>query len=263
MTPTIVVVSQHVEAREGLVSTLNDQCGGACQSIGVDPSDIEQVAQYQPVAVVLDQLIAPDVVTQLEASLAELSPQPPIITLSQSNRLQHELYAEAEEQVIDQIATIVPAMRQLRAVLLLAADIIERERREIVARWIQRMLQIPAFKAQPGMTLDELRDEVPLLITALVENLRHGARAAAFRPGATAYEGAIGHARTRIQQGVSLDAVVQEYQLLRRELWLTLRRALTQEHPTATEVFVLGERFHFTLDGILFLTIRVYDQQTG
>ncbi|HBY93038.1 MAG TPA: hypothetical protein DEP84_03585 [Chloroflexi bacterium] len=258
MLPTIVVVSSHVEAREGLVATLNDQCHGACQSLGLDPSDAGRVAEYKPAAVVLDPLIAPDGVSQLEASLATLASAPPVITITQSNRLQHELYAEAEERLVEELTTVIPALRRLRVALLDAADIIEQERREIVARWIQRMLQIPSFQAQPDMTLQELRDEVPLLIAALVGSLRHGARASAFQPGAEVYAGSVGHARTRIRQGIPLVAVIQEYQFLRRELWLTLRRALTLQRPTATEVFVLGEHFHFTLDSILSLTIEEY-----
>ncbi|HYN88750.1 MAG TPA: hypothetical protein VER55_09475 [Ardenticatenaceae bacterium] len=260
MTPAIVVLSPHIEARSILVDILDDQACGSYHNLALDPAEASRIAEYNPVAVILDSLVLPDARAQLEASLASLSPSPPVIPMRQTNGLRRELGAAAEEQLVETLADYLPSLRRLRDVQLMAAESIERERKEIVARWLQRLETIPAFKAKPWLSLEELRDDVPLLIKALVRILREGAHPAMFEPGTEAYSGALGHARLRRDQHVPLHGLVQEYQLLRTELWLCLRHALVARAPTGAEVFVLGERLNFAVDAILGISLAEYER---
>ncbi|MCZ7568362.1 MAG: hypothetical protein M5U01_07220 [Ardenticatenaceae bacterium] len=257
MIPTIVVVSPHSEACAVLVNALKDR-GCQCQGVGLTPVDVARVGYYHPVAVVMDSLITPHAMGALEASLVALSPRPPVITLGQANWVPGEFDPAVEEQLVEQLADVVPALRRFRRVLHAAADIIEAETREVVARWIQRLSLIPAFAAQPEMSLEALCGEVAAFIKAVVDVLRYGRESPVWSRDGIAYAGAVAHARLRIGQGIPMLAVVQECEALQLELGMTFWRSLVLQPFTAAEVCAIRECFQSAIDGILLATVEEY-----
>lgn len=258
MVPTIVVVSSHVEAREALVSALNARFWRCC-SVGLAPVDLPTLRRPEPGAVVTDLLISCD--TVLEGWLAALSPRPALITIVPGDWWRGELKPGLEEQLVEQLVGVVPSLRRLHQVLQAVAEIVEGGQRSLVARWIQQLTLVPAFAAQPELPLPALAGEVASIIKVTVDALRGRVGRAGCFPGAAAHAAGVAHARVRMQQAIPAGVVVQEYQILRHELWQVIRPALILQGPTAADVVAVSERLQSSIDSLTAVTIQEYSRQ--
>lgn len=134
-----------------------------------------------------------------------------------------------------------------------AADVLQRQARDIVARWAQRLL-LRALPGLPGLGLQELLSNVPFMIPLLASVLRYGPGNGREDLWRTAEE----HARRRAVRGVPLTTVVQEYQSMAEEIWNALQRAHPVPETSAPALFELSRRLNYTLDQLVLRAVAAY-----
>lgn len=136
-----------------------------------------------------------------------------------------------------------------------AAYLEEREQ-DILFRWVQIASRLPAHFRRPDESLHALIDHIPLVLAFLrqliVEPI-NPAEPVTLPPGVAAI-----HAVTRYNQNISARIVVKEYQLLRREIWATLRDWPRAQQWTVMDAFLLEERLNFMLDDIVSVALDTY-----
>lgn len=99
----------------------------------------------------------------------------------------------------------------------------------IVANWVIRVANMPAFRAWPELGLDELKDTIPDLIDATLTIVSVDDPERDPEALARVVEIAAEHGRERARNGFPIGAVVAEYQALREELHIVLHRIADED----------------------------------
>ena len=139
-----------------------------------------------------------------------------------------------------------------QAVLVRAADALDDLADTIVGRWVQSVTQA-IHTLHPGLSDQELRDAAPDILHGVAEALRQGQPAALDAPWTWA---AREHASDRRQQGELLGDLLHEFQLLRGEIWRTLRAHLPD--LCGIEVYDLAQDLSAAIDTMATLSSSTY-----
>jgi hypothetical protein len=103
----------------------------------------------------------------------------------------------------------------------------------LLANWIVRIANLPVYRAQPNLRLDQLMDGLPAVVHAMLQSIGTADPAVEPEPGARAVEVAAAHARRRAQAGFPVGAVLAELRELHAELLTQLWRLLDELSTTA------------------------------
>lgn len=99
----------------------------------------------------------------------------------------------------------------------------------IVANWVLRVANMPAFRAWPELGLDQLKDTIPDLIDAMLTIVSADDPERDPEALARVVEIAAEHGRERARNGFPIGAVLAEYQALREEMHIVLRRIADED----------------------------------
>ena len=143
------------------------------------------------------------------------------------------------------------AERELAA-LRQAADILDQQAEAITDRWVDRLLAT-LYRGRPGLKLEQLRAQTPVLVRGVAEALRRAEPEALAAPWTAA---AREHAQLRMSQRVPLGDLVREYQLLRQEIWSALRQHLSA--AAAADVYDVAENLDAALDTMATISTETY-----
>ncbi len=141
-------------------------------------------------------------------------------------------------------------------ILIQAAAHLEAQEQDIFFRWVQIASRLPAHFRRPDEDLEQLVDHMPHVLAKLRRLMLKPVDPA--MPMDVDETVAISHALTRHRQRISARTVVKEYQLLRRELWSSLRRWPQAAQLSAGDVFLLEERINFVLDELVAITLDTF-----
>jgi hypothetical protein len=106
----------------------------------------------------------------------------------------------------------------------------------LLANWIVRIANLPVYRAQPNLRLDQLMDGLPAVVHAVLQSIGTADPGVEPEPGARAVEVAAAHARRRAQAGFPVGAVLAELRELHAELLSQLWRLLDELTPTGETV---------------------------
>jgi hypothetical protein len=136
------------------------------------------------------------------------------------------------------------------------AAYLEANEQDILFRWVQVASRLPAHFRRPDESLKSLIDHIPLVLTYLRRLIVEPVNPA--EPEGLPQHVAEIHAVTRFNQNISARTVVKEYQLLRREIWATLRDWPRAHELTAADIFLLEERLNGLLDYIVSAALDTF-----
>jgi hypothetical protein len=117
----------------------------------------------------------------------------------------------------------------------------------IVANWVIRVANMPAFRAWPELGLDKLKDTIPDLIDAMLTIVSVDDPEALARVVEIAAE----HGRERARNGFPIGAVLAEYQALREELHTVLHRIADEDLAWQEGSRELERRVNHVIDAAL------------
>ena len=141
-------------------------------------------------------------------------------------------------------------------ILVEAAAYLEAQQQDIIFRWVQLASRLPPHFRRPDEDLKQLIDHMPDVLVALRRVMLEPVDPV--RSAAIPESIAVTHAVTRYRQQMSAGIVVKEYQLLRHQLWESLRRWSQIRNLTAEDVFLLEERINFALDEFIAVTLETF-----
>lgn len=141
-------------------------------------------------------------------------------------------------------------------VLVEVAAYLEAHQQDIIFRWVQLASRLPAHFRRPDESLKALIDHIPLTLTHLRRLLPEPINLDG--PATLSQDVAEIHAIARYNQGISAKTVAKEYQLLRHEIWATLREWPRAQHFTAMDVFLLEKHLNFILDDIVSVAVDTF-----
>ncbi len=139
---------------------------------------------------------------------------------------------------------MVVSLRVDMALLERAAAVLDADRPEIVARWLQRL---PAeVRSLPReLRLEGMEEAAPALVHGLAEALRLEELRAQKAPWAAAAQE---HAQQRQRQGEALGDLLREFQVLREEAWTALAAHLGA--TSVGDVYLLARNLDATMDAM-------------
>jgi hypothetical protein len=136
------------------------------------------------------------------------------------------------------------------SILLRVASLLRGQASRIVANWVLRAANLPAFRAMPNLALDQLEDAIPALLDAALTAIATSDPTMDPEPLARAIELAADHGRTRASEGFGIGVLLAEYQQLRMEVWTALWRISDSEPSLANVPRVLQSRLSSTFDSL-------------
>jgi hypothetical protein len=129
---------------------------------------------------------------------------------------------------------IVPAANLSESVLTIRlAESLRDESVRIVANWSIRVATLPVFRALPEIKLDELQQDMPLLLDAILRSVSASQYELDPAPLDEASATAAAHGRKRAG-AVPVDALLTEFQALQREV----RNALWRISPNVAVTLI-------------------------
>lgn len=143
-----------------------------------------------------------------------------------------------------------------------AHRILAERSREALFRWVQRLQTEPFFKGRQDLKLPGYLDNMPVLVEAVTAALAYRSAEDLFSRTPEVMERTKRHAETRKGQGIPLEAIVNEYALLRDEIGQLLARYLPRDLPT-NDVLEMEREVNLTLDRIISATIPSYGNAGG
>lgn len=121
----------------------------------------------------------------------------------------------------------------------------------IIANWVLRVANLPAFRAVPGLALAQLQDGVPDLLEATLDALLSPDAAVDPEPLARVTDVAASHGRTRAAEGFPIGVMLAEFQELRAEVGTAIARLAEADAPLVEAPRELQGRLDHTLDSAL------------
>lgn len=107
-----------------------------------------------------------------------------------------------------------------------AAALLRGQTSRIIANWVLRAANLPAFRAVPNLALDQLQDAIPALLDAALTAIGSSDPTMDPEPLARAVELAEDHGRKRAEEGFGIGVLLSEYQHLRMEVWTAMWRVV-------------------------------------
>ncbi|HEV2107295.1 MAG TPA: RsbRD N-terminal domain-containing protein [Thermomicrobiales bacterium] len=150
---------------------------------------------------------------------------------------------ELEHRDMADVVLSDPARRVASIIELLRGDA-----DRIVANWVLRVANMPAFRAWPDLGLDQLKDAVPDLIDATMTAMSTTEPERDLEPRARAVEIAAELGRGRGRDGFPIGAVLAEFQTLREELRSALSRVVGDDPARYDVARNLEEQLIQTVD---------------
>lgn len=171
--------------------------------------------------------------------------------------------AVAEHSAQRSMLASVPHPRPSTGTAQDAAEHLLAERsRHIVFRWVQRIRGLPPWRDRPDLTLEDLIDHAPGVLGLIDVRLHYVTDDEFFRRHPDALERARGHALARKAQNIGVVSAVEEYVLLREELW----REIAEQYPRGGELegaYQVERAINRTLDTVIVATLRAYLEQVA
>ena len=130
------------------------------------------------------------------------------------------------------------------------AALLSRQANRIVANWVLRAANLPAFRATPNLGLSQLQDEIPALLEVALTAVGTSDPTIDPEPLARAHELAAAHGRAREAEGFTIGVVLAEYQQLRMEVWAALWRIVDADPTLAGVPRELQSRLSSTFDSL-------------
>ena len=121
----------------------------------------------------------------------------------------------------------------------------------VIANWVLRVANLPAFRAIPNLHLADIQDVIPEVVTAVLAATAIADPSVDPEPVAYASEVAERHGRSRADAGFGLRVVLVEFQQLRAELGAAVHRVVDEDPALATIMHDLTDRLNYTLDTVL------------
>jgi hypothetical protein len=131
----------------------------------------------------------------------------------------------------------------------------------IVANWVLRAANLPAFRAMPNLTLDRLQDAIPTLLDASLTAIAYSDPTIDPEPIGQALELAAAHGQTRAEEGFGIGVVLAEYQHLRMEVWSALWRIVDTDPAMASVPRELQTRLSSTFDSLAAAAAEAWVEQ--
>lgn len=141
-----------------------------------------------------------------------------------------------------------------------AEHILAERSRQIVFRWMQRIRTLPPWRDRPDLSFQDLIDYAPVVLKLIDVRLHYTSHDEFFQRHPDALERARGHARIRQSQNIGAVSAIEEYVLLREEIWAELR-AESHEEGVRRGMFEVERAINYTLDVIIVATLRAYLEQ--
>jgi hypothetical protein len=138
-------------------------------------------------------------------------------------------------------ATVTPAR---------VAGLLSGQASRIVANWVLRAANLPAFRAMPNLALDRLQDAIPALLDAALTAVAYSDPTMDPEPLGRALDLAADHGRTRADEGFGIGVLLAEYQHLRTEVWNTLWRIVDSDPALADVPRELQARLSSIFDSL-------------
>jgi hypothetical protein len=120
----------------------------------------------------------------------------------------------------------------------------------IVANWVLRAANLPAFRATPNLALDKLQDTIPALLDAALAAIAYSDPTMDPEPLGDALELAEAHGRKRADEGFGIGVLLAEYQHLRMEVWTALWRIVDADPSLTAVPRELQSRLSSTFDSL-------------
>ncbi len=131
-----------------------------------------------------------------------------------------------------------------------AAGLLRSQASRIVANWVLRAANLPAFRATPNLALDNLQDAIPALLDASLSAITYSDPTMDPEPLGDALKLAETHGRKRADEGFGIGVLLAEYQHLRMEVWTALWRIVDADPSMAAVPRELQSRLSNTFDGL-------------
>ena len=251
-------------------------------SLATDQGNLDRIKAFNPNLIILDLVIGHTenwrLLDQLRADVATSSI--PVLALSTldvvveqslaSYNVQEVLtkpfdldeFERAIRDLLSRPKVTVPTVpeRPGGETLREAADILAVDAREIILDWMRRVSQIEPFRSQRRLRPRQLLSRVPVLLWGTTVALRTGAYEHLFAEQSVFRGSAVEHARARREQGLSLGALIREYELLRDAIWQRLEDKAPKGKWTADDVFHIGRIVNRSLDEIVAIAVQSYEQ---
>jgi hypothetical protein len=138
-----------------------------------------------------------------------------------------------------------PASPNARVTTLLRA-----QASRIVANWVLRAANLPAFRAVPNLTLDRMEQAIPALLDASLTAVGSSDPTMDPEPLARALELAADHGRARAGEGFGIGVLLSELHQLRLEVWTALWRIVDADPTLAGAPRELQSRLSSTFDSL-------------
>jgi hypothetical protein len=130
------------------------------------------------------------------------------------------------------------------------AGLLRGQSSRIVANWVLRAANLPAFRAMPNLALNRLQDAIPALLEASLTAIAYSDPTMDPEPLGRALELAEEHGRTRADEGFGIGVLLAEYQHLRMEVWNALWRIVDADPALADVPRELQARLSSTFDSL-------------
>jgi hypothetical protein len=131
-----------------------------------------------------------------------------------------------------------------------ATGLLRGQASRIVANWVLRAANLPAFRAMPNLALDNLQDTIPALLDAALSAIAYSDPTMDPEPLGEAFELAEAHGRKRADEGFGIGVLLAEYQHLRMEVWTALWRIVDADPSMAAVPRELQSRLSSTFDSL-------------
>jgi len=105
----------------------------------------------------------------------------------------------------------------------------------LIANWVLRVANMPAFRAWPDLSLVELQESVPALLNATLLAMRSPDPSRDPEPVSRAIEAAERHGQARADDAFPIGVLIAEFQALRAELRTAILR-ITEGAPEMVDV---------------------------
>ncbi len=134
-----------------------------------------------------------------------------------------------------------------------AAAMLRDQASRIVANWVLRVANLPAFRALPGLTLSQLQDTIPEILDAALVAIATSDPSVDPEPLQRALDLAVVHGSKRANEGFAIGDVLAEFQQLRTEVWAALWRVLEGDELLSDSLRELQGRLSHTFDSLMIV----------
>jgi protein-S-isoprenylcysteine O-methyltransferase Ste14/CheY-like chemotaxis protein len=260
---------------QDLLELILQEAGYTTAAYPLDLTTIASLAQAQPSVILAETGISATCLEFLDALRSDpLTAAIPVIVLSSIEPMQVQAQAAgnvyaalAEPFDLDELeralagaiahtpfeARIAAQPREADPLFTQAAELLLREQRSLMLAWVQQVRQVEPFRSRPDISTRAFLDSVPRILHALVLVLGHQAPPQVFERDDDMQQRIREHAQIRVQQGLTADAVVREYQVLRNVITARLERDLP-----AQSLLAVAAHLNEVLDEAMRITAGEY-----